>query len=155
MKIPTVRAGLALFLLVALAAGLAQPAAADAPPTAFVVNVSVQGFDPPTCSISRRDTVAWKNVGTTPIRVIWPDPNGGVPLYDSGTLQPGETSHPYAGFDFPGHWPFRDAANSAHVGMVITPTFTNSVDPQCTPTGTFAAEPLTRGPVLPGLAADR
>jgi len=146
---------LAPVALLVLGAGVLQAAAVDAPPTTFVVNVSAAGFDPPVCRISRRDVVAWRNTGSTPIRVIWPDPNAPKPTYDSGILAPGQTSLPFAAFEFPGNYAFRDAANSAHVGLVVLPTFTNTVDPQCTPSVLAPLPALPRGPVLAALAADR
>lgn len=146
------RALLAIALLASLAGASLTVGAVDAPPTKFVVNVSAEGFDPPVCRISRRDMVAWKNVGTKPIRVVWLDPNTKDFIFDSGLLKPGDTSLPYAGFEFPGTYTFRDEANRSHTGLVILPVWTNSVDPQCSPTGSL---PLPRGPVLPALASDR
>ena len=146
---------LALLLATLLAGGVLQAAAEDAPPATFTINVSGTGFDPPVCRISRRDRVTWKNTGNLPIRVIWPDPNGPTPLYDSGTLKPGEISLPFSGFEFPGNYAFRDAANSSHVGLVILPTFTNTVQPECTPSVAAPPPVLPRGPILPLLAADR
>lgn len=146
-----------LFILAAAVAvlGGALTAAADGVPVYFVVNVSSAGFDPPVCRISRGDIVAWRNVGPTAIRIVLPNPSGGEPLYDSGLVQPGETSRAFAGFISPNHWNFQDAANAAHVGVVITPVLTNNVDPQCSPTGALPVPPLPRGPVLPSLASDR
>ncbi len=156
MKTPRgFRVLLASVVLLVLGAGVLQAAAVDAPPSTFVVNVSAAGFDPPTCRISRRDVVAWRNVGSKPIRVILPDPNSTKPIYDSGMIPPGQVSLPFAGFEFPSNWRFQDAADSSHVGLVITPVFTNSVEPQCTPTGLIPSEPLPRGPILAALAADR
>jgi hypothetical protein len=146
---------IAVLAFVALAGGILQAAAVDAPPTTFVVNVSGAGFDPPVCKISRRDVVAWKNVGSKPIRVVLPDPNSATPIYDSGMINPGQVSLAYAGFEAPSHWRFQDAADSSHVGLVITPVFTNTVDPECTPTGSLPPGPLPRGPIVPALAADK
>ena len=146
---------LAPVALLVLGAGVLQAAAVDAPPTTFVVNVSAAGFDPPVCRISRRDVVAWRNTGSTPIRVILPDPNSPIPIYDSGLIKPGQVSLPYAGFEAPSNWRFQDAADRSHVGLVITPTFTNTVDPQCTPSVAAPLPTLPRGPVLAALAADR
>lgn len=134
--------------------------AADGVPKEFVVNVSPAGFDPSVCKISRGDHVSWKNTGATPIRVIWPDPNSSTPLFDTGELKPGQTSLPYAGFVQGGSHRFVDAANSAHVNVIITPTWSNDWDAACTPTGLVPADPagpsaFPRRAFIPALATDR
>jgi hypothetical protein len=125
------RAG-ALLLVVASFAALGIPAAADQAHT-YVIEVSQLGFNPAVCRLSRGDTVFWKNVGSGPVRVTWENPGGGPPLFDSGEFGPGETSPiGYSGFQFPNRWVFTET-HSGHTGVVITPTFSNSQDPDCSP----------------------
>lgn len=144
---------LALVALAALAFAAVTSVAADGVPKEFVVNVSPAGFDPSLCKISRGDHVSWKNTGSTPIRVVWPDPNGGTPLFDSGDIKPGETSRNYSGFVFPGHYNFQDAANTSHQGVVITPTWSNDWEEDCTPTGAPPPPgPMPRRSIVPALA---
>jgi len=144
---------LAFVAISVLALTAVTSVAADGVPKEFVVNVSPAGFDPSLCKISRGDHVSWKNTGSTPIRVIWPDPNGPIPLFDTGELKPGQTSMPYAGFVQGGSHRFADAANSAHQGVVLTPTWSNDWDEDCTPTGAPPPPgPMPRRSIVPALA---
>ncbi len=144
---------LAITAVASLALGAITSVTADGIPKEFVVNVSPAGFDPPICKISRGDHVSWKNTGPTPISIIWPDPNSPKPLFDTGELQPGEISMPYSGFVQGGNHRFVDAANPAHQGVVITPTWSNDWPEDCTPTGAPPPPgPLPRRASIPALA---
>ncbi len=105
-----------------------------APRETFTVEVSEAGFNPGTCRVSRGVTMFWKNVGSTPRRVIWADPHGGAPLFDSGEIAPGAVSaRGFSGFEFPSRWVFTDAFDPSLRGFVITPTFSNGQPADCTP----------------------
>lgn len=99
--------------------------------TTQTVEVSEGGFNPTVCRMNR-EYVQFKNVGSTPIRVIRPgivaDP---TPLIDTGVLEPGETSNeiliPHGGTTV-----FYDADNLDHSMTVITPVFVEYWDPDCT-----------------------
>lgn len=112
------------------------PAQAAAPQT-FVIEVSEAGFNPSVCKLSRGDTVTFKNVGTQPRRVVWESPTDGSYLYDSGEIAPGKVAAlSFSGFDFPNRWTFHDTFNTELKTVVITPTFANSWEPDCSPSAT-------------------
>lgn len=100
--------------------------------TTQTVEVSEAGFNPDVCRMNR-EYVQFKNVGSTPIRVIRPgivaDP---TPLIDTGYLEPGETSRKIL-IPHGGTTPFYNADNLAHSMSVITPVFVEYWDPDCTP----------------------
>lgn len=120
-----------LGLLALLGAGLA-PHDATRAYDVQTIEVSEAGFNPPICRMNR-EYVRFKNVGSEPRRVIIPslfpeDP----PFFDTGVLQPGETSNEYKS-ENGGSTVFVDAFDSSLRGTVITPVFVPKWDPQCTP----------------------
>jgi plastocyanin len=134
---------------------------AEPAPARFVIEVSAAGFNPQVCKISRGDQVFFKNADSKPHRVIWADPNGGAPLFDSGLLASGATTtSASADYNFPSRWVFQDADDLSHKTTVITPTLSNSWTPDCTPErqapppvdACAAAVACVRAP---GVAADR
>jgi hypothetical protein len=149
----------ALFLLAALV--LAPGARAYDVQT---VEVSEGGFNPAVCQMNR-EYLRFKNVGSTPRRVIWLPPTPGAdpleppePLFDSGWLQPGDVSNTvYMGF--PGTFRFEDYENPAHYVIVKTPVYSATWPVVCSP------DPAQRPPAppctgaahclrVPGVAAD-
>lgn len=135
--LPPCRTALAIGVLVILSVA-AVASAARSPVTAaqrqtFTIEVSEAGFNPPLCKLSRGDTVLFLNVGATPRRVVFLDPNSHTPLYDTGDFKPNAVSLDYTGFDSPSHWVFLDTRNPAASVIVYTPTFSNSWTPNCTP----------------------
>ena len=133
-----------LLALAALAVGFGASATAAQRRT-FTIEVSEAGFNPPACKLSRGDTVVFLNAGSTPRRVIWADPNGGQPFYDSGEIKPNALSLDFSGFENPSHWIFRDTRTAATV-IVYTPTLSNAWDPNCTPDPALRPAP---GPSIP------
>ncbi len=123
------------------------------------IEVSEAGFNPPICRMNR-EFVRFKNVGNEPRRIIIPslfpeDP----PFFDTGVLQPGETSNEYKS-ENGGSTVFVDAFDSSLRGTVITPVFVPKWDVQCTPDPNLQPPvPLCRKSEhclrLPALSADR
>lgn len=153
----TVTLGVAILAILAVA--WHQVRAAE--PRTFTVHITDAGFDPPLCRISRSDIVNWENTGTKPHRVIWPDPNGPTPLFDTGEIAPGQTSLAFKGFEFPNQWRFKDTHNPDATGIVVTPVWSNDWDPSCEPSGAPPAPVIPRGcqapfycAILPALAAE-
>lgn len=123
------------------------------------IEVSEAGFNPPICRMNR-EFVRFKNVGNEPRRVIIPSlfPED-LPFFDTGVLQPGETSNEYKS-ENGGSTVFVDAFDPSLTGTVITPVFVPKWDVQCTP------DPNLQPPVpicrksdhclrLPAISADR
>jgi plastocyanin len=139
----------------------AMASRAEPPRMTFVIEVGAGGFNPAMCKISRGDLVFFKNVDSQPHRVIWADPNGGAPLFDSGAIAPGvTTTSASADFNFPSRWVFQDADNVAHKVVVVTPTLSNSWTPDCSPAPTAPPPAQPCGGAVgciraPQLAADR
>ena len=126
--------------------------------TTQTVEVSEAGFNPGVCRMNR-EYVAFKNVGSTPIRIIRPgivaDP---TPLIDTGYIEPGETSRKIL-IPHGGTTPFYDADNLAHSMTVVTPVSVEYWDPICTPDADFQPpQPPCRGNPhclrIPGVASD-
>lgn len=150
------RFGGAIAALAVLAGLLAAPDAGAY--TVQTIEVSEGGFNPAVCQMNR-EYLRFKNVGSTPRRVVRysPTPGGGL-SFDSGWLQPGETSREeYMGF--PGTFRFVDYENPAHAVVVKTPVFSATWPVQCEP------DPAKRPPAppctgaahclrIPGLASD-
>ncbi|GMV86272.1 MAG: hypothetical protein AMXMBFR80_21270 [Dehalococcoidia bacterium] len=123
------------------------------------IEVSEAGFNPPVCRMNR-EFVRFKNVGNEPRRVIIPSLfPGDLPFFDTGVLQPGETSNEYKS-ENGGSTVFVDAFDPTLTGTVITPVFVPKWDVQCTP------DPNLQPPVplcrksdhclrLPAISADR
>ncbi len=104
----------------------------------YTIEISDVGVNPPTCSINRDDVVVWKNIGTRVHRLIKPDAGvNSPPLYDSGDIQPGETSSP-ALFPAGGKFQYYDQYDPSITGVIITPGTSN--------TGTVACKPLPPTP---------
>lgn len=99
--------------------------------TTQVVEVSEGGFNPPTCQMNR-EYIAFKNVGSTPRRVILPSQIGQPPIFDTGYLEPGETSISFT-MQYPGTFEFYDADNSVNYVTVRTPVFVQTWEVICTP----------------------
>ncbi len=123
---------------------------AAAPPR-YVIEVSDTDFNPSVCSVNRNDQVMWKNVGTVVHRVIRPDAGvGAPPLYDSGDLQPGESSSP---LQLTGglRWTMHDQYHPELTGVVQTPLTANNGQVSCSkeaPTPTPSPTPTaTETPV--------
>ena len=126
---------------------LGQTNAASTAPGPSVIEVNEQGFNPAVCSIGRSDSVVWKNVGTKVHRIIKPDAGvGSPPIYDSGDIQPGETSLspliPGAG----GRFNYEDFYDSSLKGVIQTPQESNTGTINCsalppTPTATPTTNP--------------
>ena len=158
---------------------LQQSGLASSASDVLVIEVNEQGFNPPVCQVGRSDEVAWKNVGHEVHRIIKPNAGVGLPpIYDSGDLQPGDTSGPLipgAG----GQFKYQDAYNPDHKGVIETPQRSNdgpivcsplAPTPTPTPTPIPTATPVVpancratalgapngfgRCPVVPGIAAD-
>ncbi len=122
------------------------------------VEVSSAGFNPSICRMNRA-YVRFKNVGSEPRRVILPGLGGDPPFWDSGPLQPGQTSNEYK-LEYGGSTVFRDAANETHSVTVITPVHVETWDPDCTPDPSLQPPvPLCRDSAhclrLPAVSADR
>jgi hypothetical protein len=99
--------------------------------TVQTVEVSEAGFNPAVCRMNR-EYVRFKNVGSTPRRVIRPgvvaaDP----PLIDTGYIKPGEYSNEIL-IPHGGTTEFYDADDLAHSMTVVTPVFVEYWDPICT-----------------------
>ncbi len=117
-------------LLVALATAWALPGARAY--EVRTIEVSEGGFNPSMCQMNR-EFLRFKNVGTTPRRVVRhsPTPGGGL-LFDSGWLAPGEVSREeYMGF--PGTFRFEDYENPANYVIVMTPVWTPTWNVTCFP----------------------
>ncbi|HMO55531.1 MAG TPA: hypothetical protein PJ994_13575 [Tepidiformaceae bacterium] len=99
--------------------------------TTQTVEVSEGGFNPDVCQMNR-EFIQFKNVGTTPRRVILPSLIGQPPIFDTGYLEPGQTSISFA-MQFPGTFRFYDADNLSNWVSVRTPVFTPTWDVICTP----------------------
>jgi hypothetical protein len=100
--------------------------------TVQTVEVSEGGFNPAVCRMNR-EYVRFKNVGSTPRRVIRPGVVAGdAPLIDTGYLKPGEVSNEIL-IPHGGTTEFYDADNLAHSMTVVTPVFVEYWDPICTP----------------------
>ncbi len=100
--------------------------------TVQTVEVSEAGFNPSICRMNR-EYVRFKNVGSTPVRVVRPgvvasDP----PLIDTGYIQPGGVSNEIL-IPHGGTTEFYDADDSSHSMTVVTPVFVEYWDPICTP----------------------
>lgn len=100
--------------------------------TVQTVEVSEGGFNPTVCRMNR-EYVRFKNVGSTPRRVIRPgvvasDP----PLIDTGYIKPGAVSTEII-IPHGGTTEFFDADNLTHSMTVVTPVFVQYWDPICTP----------------------
>ncbi len=123
------------------------------------IEVSEAGFNPPICRMNR-EFVRFKNVGNEPRRIIIPSlfPEE-PPFFDTGVLQPGETSNEYKS-ENGGSTIFVDAFDPTLKGTVITPVFVQTWDPQCTPDPNLQPPvPLCRKSEhclrLPAISADR
>jgi len=129
-----------------LAAVLALAAAAVLPGARAyevqTVEVSEGGFNPAVCQMNR-EYLRFKNVGSTPRRVVWRPPTpGGEPLFDSGWLAPGEVSNAvYMGF--PGTFRFEDFENAGNFVIVKTPVYSATWPVECSP------DPAKRPPSPP------
>lgn len=147
-----------LGLIALLAPGLA-PHDASRAYEVQTIEVSEAGFNPPVCRMNR-EFVRFKNVGNEPRRIIIPSlfPED-LPFFDTGVLQPGETSNEYKS-ENGGSTVFVDAFDPSLTGTVITPVFVLKWDVQCTP------DPNLQPPVplcrksdhclrLPAISADR
>lgn len=100
--------------------------------TVQTVEVSETGFNPAVCRMNR-EYVRFKNVGSTPRRVIRPGVVAGdPPLIDTGYLKPGEFSNEIL-IPHGGTTEFFDADDLAHSMTVVTPVFVEYWDPICTP----------------------
>ncbi len=100
--------------------------------TVQTVEVSEGGFNPTICRMNR-EYVRFKNVGSSPRRVIRPGVVAGEePLIDTGYLKPGEVSNEIL-IPHGGNTRFFDADNLSHSMTVITPVFVEFWDPACTP----------------------
>lgn len=123
------------------------------------IEVSEAGFNPPICRMNR-EFVRFTNVGNEPRRVIIPSLFAGEPpFFDTGILQPGETSNELR-IEYGGSTVFVDAFDPSLTGTVITPVFVQTWDPQCTPDPNLQPPaPLCRKSEhclrLPAVAADR
>lgn len=122
------------------------------------VEVSEGGFNPPVCQMNR-EYLRFRNVGSTPRRVVWRSPTpGGELLFDSGWLEPGQLSNEvYMGF--PGTFRFEDAEDGERFLIVKTPVYSATWPVVCAP------DPARRPPSppcsgaahclrVPGLAVD-
>ncbi|MGE0706172.1 MAG: hypothetical protein AB7P22_19805 [Vicinamibacterales bacterium] len=164
-RVPSTVAGMSraarLLLVLALIVPVALRAASfdvRAAYTVQVVEVNEGGFNPAVCKMNR-EYVQFKNVGTTPRRVIRPgvlatDP----PLIDTGPIPPGGVSIeilvPHGGTTV-----FYDADNRSHSMQVITPVLVEYWDPICTADPSRrpavpACLDVTRCRVLPMLASE-
>ena len=101
MNLPMRRATLATVALLtaALGAGSLFLSVDDtsSAPNEYIIEVNESGLNPPSCTINKGTRWAWKNVGNSVHRIIKPD--AGVaqpPIFDTGDLQPGETSKQFA-----------------------------------------------------------
>ena len=121
--------------VLALLALAAVPLVSDRPSRAYevqTVEVSEAGFNPGVCRMNR-EYVQFKNVGSTPRRVIRPGIIAGdPPLFDTGVIQPGETSNAFI-IPYGGSTVFYDAEDSSHFVTVVTPVFVQYWEPICTP----------------------
>ena len=129
----SLRTPLALVVILALMTPLALWARAGTHAyTVQTVEVSEGGFNPAVCRMNR-EYVRFKNVGSTPRRVIRPGVVvGDPPLIDTGYLKPGEVSTEIL-IPHGGTTEFFDADNLAHSMTVVTPVFVEYWDPICTP----------------------
>lgn len=152
------RAALFLCALALLAPALAPPVG----PRAYevqTIEVSEAGFNPPVCRMNR-EYVRFKNVGNEPHRVIIPSLfPGDLPFFDTGVLDPGETSNELR-IEYGGSTVFVDAFDPTLKGTVITPVFVQTWDPQCTPDPNLQPPvPLCRKSAhclrLPAVSSDR
>ena len=99
--------------------------------TTQTVEVSEGGFNPRTCQMNR-EYIRFKNVGSTPRRVILPSQIGQPPIFDTGYLEPGEVSISFT-MQYPGTFEFYDADNSVNYVTVRTPVFSPTWQVICTP----------------------
>lgn len=112
--------------------------------TTQTVEVSEGGFNPKTCQMNR-EYIRFKNVGGTPRRVILPSQIGQPPIFDTGYLEPGETSISFT-MQYPGTFRFYDADNEANFVTVRTPVFTPTWTVICTPDPAYTPPPpICRG----------
>lgn len=127
--------GIALISLAAVVAVLAPlllPNTTARGYTVQTVEVSEGGFNPTVCRMNR-EYVRFKNVGSTPRRVIRPGVVAGdPPLIDTGYIKPGAYSSEII-IPHGGTTEFFDADNLAHSMTVVTPVFVEYWDPICTP----------------------
>lgn len=99
--------------------------------TTQTVEVSEGGFNPRTCQMNR-EYIRFKNVGSTPRRVILPSQIGQAPIFDTGYLEPGEVSISFT-MQYPGTFEFYDADNSVNYVTVRTPVFSPTWEVICSP----------------------
>ncbi len=112
--------------------------------TTQTIEVSEGGFNPTTCQMNR-EYIRFKNVGNTPRRVILPSQIGQPPIFDTGYLEPGETSISFT-MQYPGQFYFYDADNQSNFVSVRTPVFTPTWQVICTPDPAHAPPPpICRG----------
>lgn len=130
----------AFFTLLAFAASaLPLHTTAQGYPTQ-TIEVSEGGFNPSVCQMNR-DNIEFKNVGVTPIRVILPHPIPGQdPLFDTGYLEPGETSNRYS-IQTPGQLRFYNADNMSQFVTARTPVLVEQWEVICTPDPAFSPPP--------------
>lgn len=96
------------------------------------VEVSEAGFNPSVCRMNR-EYVRFKNVGSTPRRVVRPGIiPGDPPLLDTGVIQPGEVSTEFI-IPHGGTTVFYDADDATHFVTVVTPVFVEYWEPICAP----------------------
>ncbi len=131
--------------VVAAAVAVFRPAPSARGYTVQTVEVSEGGFNPGVCRMNR-EYVRFKNVGSSPRRVIRPGVVAGdPPLIDTGYLKPGEYSNEII-IPHGGTTEFYDADNLAHSMTVVTPVFVMYWDPICTPDPNYTPpQPPCRG----------
>jgi hypothetical protein len=154
-----IRRALPLLGLLAILGPALVPADTTSAYEVQTIEVSEAGFNPPICRMNR-EYVRFKNVGAGPRRIIIPslfpeDP----PFFDTGVLQPGETSNEYKS-ENGGSTVFVDAFDPSLTGTILTPVFVLKWDVQCTPDPNLQPPvPLCRKTEhclrLPAISADR
>ena len=149
-------AAMAILLIFAGVRQLARAAGRDTDDI-YTIDVNETGFTPNSCKLNRNDSVRFRNAGTTPRRVMIPDPNfpNASPIFDSGLLRPGEVSNYYV-FVYGGHQDFYDAADGNHKFTVTLPVLVEKWDEVClgnpvapTATPTAAGSPSPTGSASP------
>lgn len=115
----------------------------------YTIEISDTAVNPQVCNINRDDQVVWKNIGSQVHRIIKPDAGvGSKPLFDSGDIQPGETSSA-ALFSAGSKWAYYDQYNPSITGTIITPGRSETQTVSCSPLPPTPTPTPTRVPATP------
>ena len=87
----------------------------------YTIEIDEEGINPASCTVNKGTAVQWKNVGSEVHRIV--RPGAGVeaaPLFDTGDLEPGETSRTF-GFTLRENWLYEDFYNPELTARIIVP----------------------------------